>query len=133
MKTLKNPVLPVILSTVWISLSEFIRNEFVFKEYWVQHYTSLGIVFPSEPVNGAVWGLWSLVFAIILYVLFSRFNLLHTTMLGWVLGFVLMWLVIGNMGVLPYSLLIYAIPLSMLEVWVAVLIIRYFTPKGKTE
>jgi len=31
--------------------------------------------------------------------------------------------VIGNLGVLPYSLLVYAIPLSFLETFIAVLII----------
>ena len=36
----------------------------------------------------------------------------------------MMWLVIGNMGVLPYGLLVYAIPLSMLETLVAAFIVK---------
>jgi hypothetical protein len=39
-------------------------------------------------------------------------------------GFVLMWLVTGNMGVLPYSILVFAIPLSLLETYLATLIIK---------
>lgn len=38
-------------------------------------------------------------------------------------GFVLMWLVIGNMAVLPFGILPVAIPLSALEVIVAAFII----------
>jgi hypothetical protein len=41
------------------------------------------------------------------------------------MGFVLMWLVTGNMAVLPFGILVYAIPLSIIEVAVAALIIRH--------
>jgi hypothetical protein len=34
-----------------------------------------------------------------------------------------MWLVVGNLGVLPFRMLLYAIPLSLLEAYVAGLII----------
>jgi hypothetical protein len=40
------------------------------------------------------------------------------------MAFVLMWLVIGNMDVLPLGLLWVALPLSILEVTVAAIIIR---------
>jgi hypothetical protein len=35
-----------------------------------------------------------------------------------------MWLVVENLGVLPFGILVYAIPLSMIEVVVAVIIIK---------
>jgi hypothetical protein len=38
-------------------------------------------------------------------------------------GFVMMWLVIGNLGVLPYGLLFIAVPLSLLEAFLAAFII----------
>lgn len=120
----KKTILPILLATFWISLSEFIRNEFLFKSYWVDHYKSLEIVFPSEPINGAVWGLWSLMFAVSIYILLQRFSLLQTTFLAWFMAFVMMWVVTGNLGVLPYGLLLYGIPLSLLESFIAALIIR---------
>jgi len=40
------------------------------------------------------------------------------------MGFVLMWLVIGNINVLPYGILIFAVPLSVLEAFIATLIIK---------
>jgi len=116
--------LPVLLATIWISISEFVRNELLFKSFWVDHYKGLGLTFPSAPVNGAVWGVWSLVFAVAVYIISKRFSLFETAALSWVVAFVMMWLVIGNMGVLPYGLLVYAIPLSMLETLVAAFIVK---------
>lgn len=116
-------ILPILISTLWISISEFVRNEVLFPEYWSNHYASLGLSFPSEPINGAVWGIWSLCYAISIYFISKRFSLNQTWLVSWFYGFVLMWLVVGNMGVLPYSILFYAIPLSVLEAWLATVII----------
>lgn len=121
---LKKTILPILLATIWISISEFARNELLFKSYWTSHYNKLGIEFPSEPVNGAIWGLWSLLFAILIFILAKKFTLWQTTFISWLAGFVLMWVVIGNMDVLPYGLLYFAIPLSLLEAFLASLIIK---------
>ena len=124
MKSLKYTILPILLATIWISVSEFVRNEYLVKSYWTKHYQDLGLTFPSEPINGAMWGIWSLLFAIVIYILAKKFTLLRTTILAWFIGFVMMWVVIGNLGVLPYGLLLYAIPLSILESFIAVWIIK---------
>jgi hypothetical protein len=126
MNILKKTVLPILSATIWISISEFLRNEFLVKSYWIDHYKSLGFVFPAEPVNGAVWGLWSLLFAITIFIISKKFSLLQTFLLSWSVGFVLMWVVIGNLGVLPNNLLLYAIPLSLLEAFIAAWIIKRF-------
>jgi hypothetical protein len=124
MKFLRGTILPIFLATIWISISEFVRNEFLVKSYWIEHYKGLGLVFPSEPSNGAVWGIWSLLFAISIFIIAKKFSLVQTFMLSWFVGFVLMWVVIGNLSVLPIGLLYLAIPLSLLEVFVAALIIK---------
>jgi hypothetical protein len=126
MTFLNRIVLPVALAAIWVSLSEFVRNEFLVKSYWLAHFEKLGIVFPSAPVNGAVWGLWSLLFAVTVFILSRKFSLLQTTLLAWFVGFAMMWVVIGNLGVLPYGLLVFAVPLSLLESFLAVLIVRKF-------
>jgi len=124
MKYLKKTILPVLLATIWISISEFVRNEFFVKEYWTEHYTNLGLVFPSEPINGAVWGIWSLLFAIAIYIISKKFSLMQTTFLSWFVGFVLMWIVVWNMNVLPNGILLIAGPLSILEAFIATVIIK---------
>ena len=118
------PVFAVILATIWISISEFIRNEFILKSYWTEHYQNLGLTFPSEPINGAIWGIWSLFFAIGIFLIAKKFSLWHTTFISWWMGFVLMWVVTGNMAVLPFDILPFAIPLSLLEAFLASLIIK---------
>jgi hypothetical protein len=124
MKLIRHTILPVLLATLWISISEFARNEFLVKSFWTEHYQGLGLTFPSEPVNGAVWGIWSFLFAIAIFIMAKKFTLWQTTFLAWLVGFVLMWVVIGNLGVLPYGLLLFAIPLSLLEAFIATYIIK---------
>ncbi|GAB4148698.1 MAG: hypothetical protein Fur0041_22170 [Bacteroidia bacterium] len=116
--------LPVLAATIWVSISEFARNEFILKSHWTSHYEQMGQVFPALPVNGAVWGIWSLVYSICIYVFAGKFNLIQTALLSWVIGFVMMWLVIGNLGVLPLSILPVAVPMSMLEAFLASFIIH---------
>jgi len=122
--TLKKTVLPIFVAAVWIGVSEFARGQFLLKSYWVDHYAKLGLVFPMKPVNGAVWGVWSLLFAVAVYIISRKFSLVQTFLLAWFVAFVLMWVVIGNLGVLPYGLLVFAVPLSLLEAFVAACIVK---------
>jgi hypothetical protein len=118
-------IVSVLLAGIWISISEFVRNQLLFKSYWEKHYQDLGLTFPSDPANGAIWGVWSFLFAIAIFYIAKKFTLIQTTLLAWFVGFVLMWLVIGNLGVLPIRILYFAIPLSFLEAFVAAFIIKY--------
>lgn len=121
---IKKTILPIMIATIWISISEFVRNEFLLKSYWTEHYESMGLNFPSEPINGAIWGIWSLCFAICIYIFSKKFTLLQTTFISWFVAFVFMWIVIGNLNVLPLSILPFAIPLSILEAFLASLIVK---------
>ncbi len=127
---MKPIVTPILLATIWIGLSEFMRNEFLLKEYWIEHYADMGITFPSDPVNGAIWGLWSLLFAIFIYIISRRFQFMETALISWFGGFVLMWVVTGNLDVLPFHLLYAAVPLSLLEVFVATWLIKKFSTRS---
>lgn len=127
MKQYQKPALAIFAATAWIGLSEFVRNELLFKSYWVDHYAELGLSFPSEMLNNAVWGVWSLAMAILIYVLLTKFSRWHTVALVWFAAFIMMWLVVGNLGVLPMNLLLFAVPLSLLEVVVATIIIEKIT------
>ncbi len=120
---LRKTLLPVLLATLWVSLNEFFRNEWLFKSAWVAHYENLGLTFPDAPVNGAIWGLWSLLFAIAVRILVPRFPFVQAGLLAWFVGFVLMWVVVGNLGVLPFKVLYIAVPWSLIEVFGAVFIV----------
>jgi hypothetical protein len=118
------PFLAILASTAWISVNEFLRNQVLLIDHWTGHYAAMGLTFPGEPLNGAVWGLWSFCFAVALFFLSRRFTQLETAALGWVFGFVLMWIVIGNLGILPYGILVVAVPWSLMEVSGAVWILK---------
>ena len=122
-------ILPILLSTIWISVSEFLRNQVFYRDLWENHYHDLGLVFPERLINGVGWGLWSLVFAIVICIISRKFSLIQTALISWMAAFAMMWLVIGNLHVLPWDLLPFAIPLSLLEVFVASWISKSF-PKG---
>ncbi|MBK8041719.1 MAG: hypothetical protein IPK21_03115 [Haliscomenobacter sp.] len=116
-------LLAILGASAWVSINEFLRNQILLMPKWVAHYQSMGLEFPAAPANGAVWGVWSLVFAGVIYALLQKFSLRQTTALSWVAGFVMMWLVVGNMGVLPFDVLPYAVPWSLLECFGAAWII----------
>jgi hypothetical protein len=124
MSFMKKTILPILAATVWINISEFARNELLFKSYWTDHYEGLGLVFPSGPINGALWGLWSLLFAVAVFIMARKFSLIQTTLFAWFVGFVMMWVVVGNLGVFPAGILYFAVPLSLLEVFLAAWIIK---------
>jgi hypothetical protein len=109
----------IVLAGLWVGASEFLRNQLLLADRWQAHYASLRVVFPSAPVNAVVWMVWSFVFAGLLFSMSRRFTLIQTTALGWVAGFLMMWLVIWNLDVLPLATLPFAVPLSLLEAFVA--------------
>lgn len=109
---------------LWVNGSEFFRNEVLLKPYWTEHYGKLGLIFPSDPVNGIVWMIWGFMFAFIIFILSQKYSLLSTILISWLVGFVLMWLVLWNLLVLPDGLLLYAIPLSILEVLIGAILCK---------
>lgn len=119
MKPIGKSILAVFTTGIWVNASEFFRNEVLLKSLWIDHYQSLGLSFPSAPLNGMVWVIWGFLFALATYLISSKFDIGHTTLIGWLMGFVLMWVVTWNLSVLPVALLLYAIPLSLLEAFVA--------------
>ena len=129
MEHIKKTILPIFLAGIWINISEFVRNEFLLKSYWIEHYQSLHLVFPSEPINGITWMIWGFLFAIAVFILSKKFNLLQTTLLSWFVVFVMMWVVIWNLHVLPNGILLFAVPLSLLEAFISAFICQKLSQK----
>jgi len=111
-------IVAVVLTGIWVNASEFFRNEILLKTYWIDHYQSLGMTFPSAPKNGMIWVAWGFLLAIAIYLISRRFNLIQTALISWLMAFVLMWVVTLNLNILPSAILIYAVPLSLLEVFI---------------
>jgi hypothetical protein len=126
-KILKNVIFPILVAGIWINISEFVRNEILIKQEWVEHYQKLQLVFPSEPANGIIWLIWGFSFSIFIFIISKKFNLFQTTAISWFVAFFMMWLVIWNLDVLPLNILGFAVPLSLLESFLASLIIKKLT------
>jgi hypothetical protein len=117
-------VLVVLLASVWVNLCEFVRNQFLMASRWQEHYRAMGLRFPSAPVNGALWIVWGFLLAGAVFALSRRFGLWQTLVLAWAMAFVMMWVAIGNLAVLPLGILPVAIPFSLVEVLGAAFICR---------
>jgi len=124
---MKKKIIAITVAGIWITVSEFARNELLFKSYWVDLFASLGLRFETLPVNGILWMIWSFVLAYVIYRLMQKFSFRETVCLAWLTSFVMMWIALYNLQVLPLRLLIVAVPLSLLEVAVAGLLIKKFS------
>jgi hypothetical protein len=116
------------LTGIWVNASEFFRNEILLKTYWIDHYRSLGMTFPSEPNSGMIWIAWGFLFATAIHLISRKFNLIQTAFLSWFMAFVLMWVVVWNLNVLPIAILMYAAPLSLLETFIGSYICKKISP-----
>jgi Na+-transporting NADH:ubiquinone oxidoreductase subunit NqrE len=126
-RTTRN-VLAIVLTGVWINASEFFRNELLLKGYWTSHYQAMGLTFPSAPINGAMWVTWGFVLAAVVFWISRKFSWVETALICWCSAFVLMWLAIWNLSVMPSGLLLYALPLSLLEAALAAAICVRMAP-----
>lgn len=129
MKFLKHTLLPFLLAGIWINASEFVRNEWLLKSFWLEHYDQMNLVFPSAPINGLVWGIWGFSFAAFIFLLSKKYSLLQTTLLAWFASFFMMWLAIWNLNVLPRGMLWFSAPLSLVEAFVGAWIIVRMSSK----
>ena len=121
----------VVLAGMWVGLCEFLRNQFLLVSQWQGHYRDMGLVFPSQPVNGMMWMVWSFMLAGTAFAISRRFGLWQTTFITWVLGYVMMWIVIWNLMVLPLGILPIAIPFSFVEALGAAFICRKLAQPGR--
>jgi hypothetical protein len=133
MNIFKRIFLPIIFTGIWINLSETVRWIFLIKSYWINHYRAMNLVFPNNPTNGIIWLIWGFLFAVILFVLSKKFNLLQTTFFSWFTIFAMLWIVLLNIDVLPVGILFYVIPMSLFETYVGALICRKFLRQESRE
>jgi len=117
-------ILTVVVAGLWVGLCEFVRNQLVLVSKWQNYYRGMGLEFPSKPVNGMMWMVWSFLMSGTTFAISRRFNLPQTTLIAWVMGYVMMWVVIGNLSVLPVSILPIAVPFSFVEALGAAFICR---------
>ena len=133
MNSLKKTILPIMAAGLWINISETVRWEFLIKSYWIEHYKSLGLTFPLELTNNLIWMTWGFMYAIVVFIISKKFNLFQTTLLSWFIVFIMLWLVLWNINVLPVDILWYNIPLCLFEAFIAALICKKLSPNIESK
>lgn len=122
MEYFKRVVLPILVTGIWINISETIRWVFFVEPYWIEYYQNLNLTFPRGLTNNIIWMIWGFGFAAVIFILSKKFNLFQTTILSWFVTFVMLWLVLWNIEILPVGFLWFVIPLSFIEAFVGALI-----------
>jgi hypothetical protein len=106
----------VVLAGVWVNLCEFVRNQVLLTSKWQVFYREhMKVPFPAQPVNAIMWVVWGFVLAVAVFAISRRFGVWATTLLAWVAGYVLMWITMWNLAVLPMRILPVAVPFSFVE------------------
>lgn len=124
-------MLAVVLAGVWVGLCEFVRNQLLLVSQWQSHYRGLGLEFPSRAVNGIMWMVWSFLMAGATFAVSRRFGIWQTMLIAWILGYLMMWVVIWNLLVLPVGILPVAVPFSLVEAFGAAFICRKLAKPGR--
>lgn len=122
MKIIKRIILPILITGIWINISETVRWILIIESFWIEKYKELNLTFPNETINMLVWMIWGFFFASTIYILSKKYSLFHTTLFSWFVAFAMMWIVVWNVGVLPTGMLWINIPFSLLEAFIGSLI-----------
>ena len=118
MSHLKKTFLPILLTGIWINFSETIRWFLLIESYWIEKYQSLNLILPTGLTTNITWMIWCFLFATVIFILSKKFSVLHTAFLAWFMVFVMMWIVIWNVGILPTGMLWFNAPLGLIEVFI---------------
>jgi len=124
MKFIKKTIVPILITGIWINVSETVRWMLIIESYWIEKYQGLNLTFPNETINMFMWMIWGFFFATTIFILSKKYSLIQTTIFSWFVAFAMMWVIVWNIGVLPIEMLWYNIPLSLLEAFIGALICK---------
>jgi len=99
----------------------------ILEGYWIEKYQSMNLVFPTGLINNITWMIWGFLLATTIFILSKKFNLLQTTFLAWFVAFIMMWVIVWNVGVLPTGMLLFNIPNSLFVTFIGTLICKKLT------
>lgn len=127
---MKNTI-AILAAAVWISLAEFLRNEFLIQSSLSVPLQGMGHYLYTEPNNGNATGFWALAIALLMFMISRKFNFWITAFTGWAAGFILLWVFGSHVLEAATSSLAFIVPLSVLEMILAAWIIVRISHSGK--
>ena len=120
----------ILLVAIWINFSVTVRWMLFAKPRFDAFYKGIGLEYPNTLVINLLWVLWGVLAAVVIVFLSRKFTMLHAFVLSWLAVFAMHWIALWNFAVLPLDLLWIAVPWSLFEFFVAVLIANKLHSRG---
>jgi hypothetical protein len=133
MKNYQKAIWQILLVSLWINIIETLRWILFAKPDIDMHFKAANLVLPNEPINNLLWLIWGIIIAVMIFIVSKKFKVLQTTFIVWITVYVMHWIALWNMAVLPINILWLAVPLTFINVLVGALISRYFHNKEQIQ
>lgn len=129
MKKYQKTIWQIFLVSIWINIFETLRWILFAKPDIEVYFKSNNFLLPNESLNNILWLVWGVIIAVMIFIISKRYKVLQTTFIIWITVYVMHWIALWNMAVLPIKILFLAIPLTFINVLVGVLISKHFHNK----
>lgn len=129
MKNYKKTVWQIFVVSLWINIFETLRWVLFAKPDIDMYFKAANLVLPNQPINNILWMVWSIIMAVMIFIISKKFKVLQTTFIVWIIVYVMHWIALWNMTVLPINILWLAVPLTFINVLIGTLISKYFHNK----
>ena len=133
MKIYQKAIWQILLVSLWINIFETLRWILFAKPDIDMHFKAANLVLPNEPINNLLWLIWGIIIAVMIFIVSKKFKVLQTTFIVWITVYVMHWIALWNMAVLPINILWLAVPLTFINVLVGALISKYFQSNEKLQ
>ena len=133
MKNYLKTIWQIFLVSIWINIFETLRWMLFAKPEIDMHFKAANLVLPNEPINNLLWLIWGIIIAVMIFIVSKKFKVLQTTFIVWITVYVMHWIALWNMAVLPLNILWLAVPLTFINVLVGALISKYFQSNEKLQ
>lgn len=118
---MKSKIAALAIVAIWVATNELFRG-ILLTDVWFGHFESIGMTYPTEDIHSLIWSLVLLVLSGLIVFLSLNLSFLSSVFVIWLFFFLIGWAVTWVYGVLPLGILSIAIPWSIVEVVVAVMI-----------
>lgn len=129
MKNYKKAIWQILLVSLWINIFESLRWVIFAKPDIEMYFKAANHVLPNQPINNILWMVWGVIIAIMIFIISKRFKLLQTTFIVWITVYVMHWIALWNMAVLPINILWLAVPVIFIIILVGASICSKFICK----
>jgi hypothetical protein len=119
----------VLIVSLWVNIFETLRWILFVKPDIDIYFKSANLVLPNGPINNMLWLIWGIIIAVMIFIISKKYKVLQTTFIVWVTVYVMHWIALWNMAVLPINILLLAVPLTFINVLVGALICNRFLSK----